>query len=723
MNDERAADSASQVERLALGPTSGLRLRTKLLLLALTTLVLPWAGCQYAREMESVLREGEKQSLLAVAQTIAATLKGRQELLYRVGAAPAERELAPQDLEPIVFTSIPVLDGDPSEWPLDASAGREFAGASGERSGGPRMRLLTATHQRWLYLVIVVRDAKLDLDQSEITPLDSGSIGDRLWFGFDDRRGGQQRIFLSGASVGEWRGRRIEAREYGREEAIDEVRVTGAVRAASSTYSPGYVIEARIPLSMIGRRFGVLLDERAARGGSRVSLGTLDPSDLEATGVLVAASPDLTDQLQQFSQPGIEIAVTGVSGTTLARLQAPALPQDYTRRRGILPRLYRRFLDGDAIPRRDSQAERDSLARSQIAAATRGEPSTAMLADRFENRLIVSASAPIFGADGKRVVGVLQLAQTADRWLTLRDRALTRLLNLTLLVTALAMGATFWFAGRLALRIARLRAASEHVLSREGHLAVELPERRARDELGDLSRSFEALLRRLNEYTGYLRTLAGKLAHEIRTPLTIVRSSLDNLDSEPLSPAAKIYVGRAREGTDRLNHMLVAMSAATRVEEAIAAGDRTRFELGALVESTTAAYRSAFPNRQFEFAGAGGEVFITGSPELIVQMLDKLIDNAVDFSPEGATIGIAVARDAGEVRIEIRNPGPPLPADGAERLFESLWQSRKGSDSRPHFGLGLYIVRLIAESHGGRVSAASVESPVGAKFSLWLPLA
>ena len=158
-----------------------------------------------------------------------------------------------------------------------------------------------------------------------------------------------------------------------------------------------------------------------------------------------------------------------------------------------------------------------------------------MFAGPYENRVIVAAAAPIFGADGKQVIGVIQLAQTADRWLTLRDRALTRLLNLTLFVTLFAVGAAFWFAGRMTLRISRLGAASETALSREGSVSRVLPEERAKDELGDLSRSFSSLLGRLDEYTGYLRTLAGKLAHEIRTPLTIIRSSLENLESEAQS--------------------------------------------------------------------------------------------------------------------------------------------------------------------------------------------
>ena len=71
--------------------------------------------------------------------------------------------------------------------------------------------------------------------------------------------------------------------------------------------------------------------------------------------------------------------------------------------------------------------------------------------------------------------------------------------------------------------------------------------------------------------------------------------------------------------------------------------------------------------------------------------------------------------------IEVENPGPPLPADLEARLFESLWQSRTDRDSLPHFGLGLYIVRLIAEFHGGEATAVSLPAGTGARFSVRLP--
>ncbi|HET7811658.1 MAG TPA: ATP-binding protein [Steroidobacteraceae bacterium] len=704
------------LELLKTGPISGFRLRTKLLALALTTLALPWAGCQYAREMETVLRESEQQSLLAVTTTIAGSLKGRQELLFRADSLPGSEASNPRDITPVVLSGEPLIDGRADEWDPDA---RNLVRVAGPQNDG--LRLLAATHERWLYLALLVHDERWVFDGSDITPLDPATMGDRVWLAFDDKRGGQQRLFFASTGPGPVRGRRIETMEYGREAAVEEPRIGGVWQRSRD----GWVLEISVPLSMVGQHLGVLIDDRGKRGGPRTSYGTLDASDLRATGRLIAASPDLNDHLRQFSQPGVELTVASSSGAILTRLDAPALPGDYTRMRGFLPRMYRLFLDGGAVPRGVSQAERESAAQALTARAARGKPDTALFAGRYENSVIVAAAAPIFSADGKQVLGVIQLAQTADRWLTLRDRALTRLLNLTLFATLFAVGAAFWFAGRMTLRISRLGAAAETALSREGSVARVLPESTAPDELGDLSRSFSSLLGRLDEYTGYLRTLAGKLAHEIRTPLTIIRSSLENLESEPNSDNGRVYISRAREGSERLSAILTAMGAATRVEEAITHSERQRFDLAALVRTTVAAYGAAFPNRRFALQAPDVPVEMTGAPDLVVQMLDKLVDNAVDFSADGATISVTLAADDTHAEISVANPGPPLPPEASTRLFESLWQYRAEADTpqgrlRPHFGLGLYIVRLIAEFHGGSARASNRPDDSGAIFSVRL---
>ena len=102
-------------------------------------------------------------------------------------------------------------------------------------------------------------------------------------------------------------------------------------------------------------------------------------------------------------------------------------------------------------------------------------------------------------------------------------------------------------------------------------------------------------------------------------------------------------------------------------------------------------------------------------------MLDKLIDNAVDFSADGAEISIVLRSEEDSADLSVANPGPTLPPEAAAKLFESLWQSRSEGDRRPHFGLGLYIVRLIAEFHGGNATAANLPDDAGAVFTVRLP--
>jgi len=674
-------------------------LRLKLLALGLATLVLPWGGCRYAREMEAALREGEQTSLQAVAQTIAASLQGRTDLLYReplppsdsapdapapeptsAAATPASPRSppapGPYDLQPLALSAAPLIDGYPDDWPREPAAWKHFS-----RDPQHRFGILSGVYERMLYVLLEVHDEHPVFDAPGSNWLDPASFGDRVWIGYEDRQGEEHQVFLGASGPGALSARRIESGEYGEQRALIEPRL----RAAWQPTKDGYRLEIRLPLSMLGERFGVLVDDRDARGATPVSYGSLRSDDLHTLGRLIVAAPELGSYLGQFMQPGLKIAVAAANGQVLARVDALAQARPLgSGTPPLLARLYRRFVDRPGEPR------------------------------------YLEAQAPIYDRDRRETLGGLEVTQTADLWLRLRDRALTHMLNFTLGTSVAAVVLMFAFAAWLALRLARLRRASESALTRSG-LVTAFPETRARDELGDVARSFSTLLARLNAYTDYLRTLAGKLAHEIRTPLTIVRSSLENLEAEPAGDAAHTYLARARQGSERLNAILLAMGAASRVEEAIGSAERVDFDLVAVLDSAVAAYRSAFPTRAFTGELPPGPIMLHGAPDLIVQMLDKLIDNAVDFSPPGATIAVRLRLEPPALLIEVENPGPPLPGHLEGRLFESLWQSRPDGDSRPHFGLGLYIVRLIAEFHGGEATARSLPGETGVRVTVRLP--
>jgi signal transduction histidine kinase len=115
---------------------------------------------------------------------------------------------------------------------------------------------------------------------------------------------------------------------------------------------------------------------------------------------------------------------------------------------------------------------------------------------------------------------------------------------------------------------------------------------------------------------------------------------------------------------------------------------------------------------------------VRGAPDLFAQMLDKLAANAADFATGDEPIEISLQRAGGEIALRVGNTGPALPADVGDRLFESMVSARRERVAgEPHLGLGLYIVRLIAEFHGGRAAAANRPDGSGVVFELRFPAA
>jgi len=277
------------------------------------------------------------------------------------------------------------------------------------------------------------------------------------------------------------------------------------------------------------------------------------------------------------------------------------------------------------------------------------------------------------------------------------------------------------FGASLSFRIRRLRNAAERAVRTSGRLDVPLPLVDSPDELGDLARSFAKLVDEVGSYTEYLRTLASKLSHELNTPLAIVKSSLDNLDHQPLPASARPYLSRARDGAERLGGIVRAMSEANRMERAIASAEAEDFDLRALIAGCAEGYRALGGSRELRLDLPAMTVPFHGAPDLVAQALDKLFDNACSFTPENGWIALSLrTRDAIGI-VEVANAGPLLPAAMQDRLFDSLVSLRERSarsGETPHLGLGLYVVRLVAELHRGSASAVNLANGEGVAFSL-----
>jgi signal transduction histidine kinase len=164
------------------------------------------------------------------------------------------------------------------------------------------------------------------------------------------------------------------------------------------------------------------------------------------------------------------------------------------------------------------------------------------------------------------------------------------------------------------------------------------------------------------------------------------------------------------------------MAEATRLEHTLRQSERERFDARLVLSGCVSGYTSAYPQRRFELRLAAQSAPLEGSPELFAQMLDKLAANAVDFSRGDEPVRIALEREGEQVQISMSNAGPLLPADMQGRLFESMVSVRAQASGDPHLGLGLYIARLIAEFHGGRIAATNRDDGSGVIVTLRFPL-
>ena len=277
------------------------------------------------------------------------------------------------------------------------------------------------------------------------------------------------------------------------------------------------------------------------------------------------------------------------------------------------------------------------------------------------------------------------------------------------------------FATNLSYRIKRLRDESERAIDAHGRVVGAISNSTSSDEIGDLARSYSALLGRLSDYNSYLESMASKLTHELRTPLTVVSSSLQNLDSTNLNDDQEKYLSRGREGIGRLHNLVSRLSEASRLEHSISNVEFSEFDLTNLLKGCVDGYRNAYEDRRIDLSVPQKNCAYSGSDDLIVQLLDKLVDNALAFGQRDYPIEIDLFDEPQNYIIEVKNRGKLLPDAMQQQIFSSMVSVRPDNDSgQSHLGLGLYIVRLIAEIHGGNVAAENLADLSGVVFKVTL---
>lgn len=714
-------------------------LRSKVLLVALILLAVPWVGLSFVREMERYLRAGHEQSVAATAQAVATALHDRPQLFEaQTGVSSAWHE--PGDLYLFALPAPIELDGAAQDWPAAVRARRYVASSDDGTAKPPSFDLRIGQYGAYLYALIASTQAPPRYRAAQETQVETA---DHVELAFTTPEGEFQRYAISPLRAGS--GNAYALRFEAGKLVLGDIEPR--IRATWRETPSGYAVKLALPLSLVGEKlaFGTFIAPReipvmegAASGVIPTSTPAMTPalwlststlSQRAGMGSLIIPSPEIQQMVQGLARSTSRIrvldknqrviaetgslkraqqAVTAVPATVWERVKAHTLTPLYAH---LLTQINEDFKDDARL----SSAELDS--------ALRGVGLTGQRRSADGQVVIVSSAYPVWVKD--QVVGAVVVEETTNAVLALRNQALSGLMNSVLAVFAIVSLVLLVFASRLSYRIRKLRDEAESAIDDQGRLQAGLQQSaRATDEIGDLSRGISAMLQRLGQYHHYLENLASRLSHELRTPITVVRSSLDNLEQQALPNDSKIYVERAQQGVRRLSTVLTRMTEARQLEQALQNTPPERFDLVNVVASCMSAYADAFPATQFNVRLPAPPLVVNGGADLIAQMLDKLISNAVDFHQAGSAIDVAVIQDGHRVALSVANEGPPLPPEMAEQLFFSMVSVRPQSASEePHLGLGLYIVRLIAVYHGGSVHAENRADGAGVVFRVALPLA
>ena len=677
-------------------------IRAKLFLLSITILSIPYIGYEYLRELERYLRTTLEISLLDSARALAGPLHENYQLF------PYDEQIDEKSLFVHSLTHPIQVDGYADDWLgyLDWSNTYSLYPENDESFS---YKLIIGQDDHYLYTMIQVQD-----DHVVYRNLSSESLvdGDFVELVTGDDYQVKQRYYFSTSAPGRFNPFQIE-KVIDEWEELEFDRPVTNIAAEWQQTENGYNLEMAIPVQFIDKYMGFVIADVDSEKIRHIkhSIGTAGQDTSEKPGRLIQPSANIERIIKRLeSTKGRRVWVLGNQGQVLASSGSLVTDIIYHPMNFlysfILPSISRRF--------KDDLAGASRLQGQEILSALNGKSESRWRQSPDEKAVIVSAASPVWVNDEVR--GVVVVEETTNNIQMLQRNALVSLFNKTLLVFAFITLLLLIFASRLSIRLRRLSNEAGAAIDEHGRVVNSIPASTASDEIGDLSRNYSAMLDRLREYNTYLEGLAGKLSHELRTPMAVVQSSLENLQIEFQNEPHQ-YLERAKEGIDRLNLLVSRLSEASRIEQALQTAEFENFELGKILSNCIEGYRLAYPDKKFDLDLPDEPAIRSISPDLFIQMMDKLINNAVDFSTSDKPIEVSLSND-GNSNLTITNHGSVLPTEMQSSLFNSMVSVRDKKDDEPHLGLGLYIAKNIAEIHGGTISAKNIENDSGVCFTI-----
>lgn len=326
----------------------------------------------------------------------------------------------------------------------------------------------------------------------------------------------------------------------------------------------------------------------------------------------------------------------------------------------------------------------------------------------------------------KQVLGAVLLTASAEEI----DAAVRAVRFDILKVFAVALAVTvllsLYLAGAIARPVRRLAAAADNV--RRGHGEADtIPDfTRRRDEIGDLSASLRDMTEALSQRIEANESFAADVAHEIKNPLTSLRSAVETVARirDPEKQAALMDI--IQDDVKRLDRLISDISDASRLDAELARGQMEEVDLGRLLPALVQVHETATAGGNGDsgraratvtFRGDTKDCAVYGIEGRLVQVFQNLISNAQSFTAPEGEIVLSVRRDRGDVVVHVDDQGPGIPVESLDSIFARFYSERpEGESFGRHSGLGLSISRQIIEAHGGRIHAENIHGRAGKRL-------
>ncbi len=395
----------------------------------------------------------------------------------------------------------------------------------------------------------------------------------------------------------------------------------------------------------------------------------------------------------------------------------------------------RRFLRGGGnFPIYRDLGMRNGRSYPEVAQALNGQK-VSMVRVNDQGELIVSVAIPVQRFRG--VLGVLLLNTQGGEIDEVLDAERFQVLRVFLVAALVMMVLSVLMARTIAGPVRKLAEGADQVRRRH-RSREEIPDfSQRRDEIGHLSRSLRDMTDALYARIEAIERFAADVAHELKNPLTSLRSAVETL------PLAKTDTSRARlleviqHDVKRLDRLITDISDASRLDAELQRQESTRVDLtkllGTLVTIANEVRKDGEASVRLAFEGGkAGEFIVPGHDSRISQVVTNLIDNARSFSPRDGEVRVTAKKLKGIVEIVVEDDGPGIREDALQRIFERFYTDRPHQDYGQNSGLGLSISKQIIEAHGGKIWAENRPGrldeegepiPAGARFVVRLPAA